>query len=215
MFLLFLAAAGFGFAVRQPNQTQNEDGRTVQQKIECFDGAGGQGLSQVFADAITDLGKYSFDEKISSCCVTGTWILYTDADFNTGNQGAAMYWTYGDNTCLDIPDDFNNQASSLRFAGSRADWCFPSINIYSGPYFSGESNWYFKDTSNLGSIPAQSLIVNSGSAWTIYEGENYQGRAVCVYPKEGGNCLPEVYFDYFVIGSIRRGCSEEVIKDHY
>ena len=69
--------------------------------------------------------------------------------------------------------------------------------------------------SNLGSIPAQSLIVNSGSAWTIYEGENYQGRAVCVYPKEGGNCLPEVYFDYLVIGSIRKGCSEYVIKDYY
>eukprot|EP00091_Calanus_sinicus_P011818 TRINITY_DN2667_c0_g1_i11.p1 TRINITY_DN2667_c0_g1~~TRINITY_DN2667_c0_g1_i11.p1 ORF type:complete len:171 (-),score=33.37 TRINITY_DN2667_c0_g1_i11:171-683(-) len=156
---------GFAFGEAGPGT------RAIQQRIECFDQPGGEGLSEVFTDSITDLSKYSFDEKISSCCATGTWILYADADFNTEDAGAASYWIYGDGTCLDVPDLFNNQASSLRYAGSRADWCFDSLNLYYGPYFNGyESEWIFKDTPDIGSVSAQSLIVSGGSSWTLYEG---------------------------------------------
>ena len=181
-------------------------GQAIQQQLECYDGAG---LTTVFPDAISDLGKYGWDDKIISCCVTGTWILYTDTEFNNQDQGQPMYWTYGENTCLDLPDQFKNQASSLRYAGSRADWCFPSINLYYGPFFSGsESGWYFKDTPSLGDVvDVQSLIVSGEGAWTLYEGENYEGLSVCVFPNSEGACLPQVYFDYFIIGSIRKGCN--------
>ena len=181
-------------------------GQAIQQQLECYDGAG---LSTVFPDAITDLGKYGWEDRITSCCVTGTWILYAGTEYNSQeqDQGQPVYWTYGDHTCLDLPDQFKNQASSLRYAGSRADWCFPSINLYSGPYFSGSSDWFFKDTPSLGLVVAvQSLIVSGDGAWTLYEGENYEGLSVCVFPSSEGACLPQVYFDYFIIGSIKKGC---------
>ena len=187
--------------------------RAIQQQLECFTQGGGGGLSEVFIDAISDLEKYSWDDKISSCCATGSWLLYTDKEYNNEREGVAMYWIYGENTCLDMPDRFNNQASSLRYAGSRADWCFPSINLYYGQYFSGvDSAWYFKDMPSLGSLAVQSLIVSGDSAWTLYEGENYSGRSVCLPPSTSGACLPAVYLDYLVIGSVKKGCYGDTLE---
>merc|ERR1719312_748205 len=74
-------------------------GQAIQQQLECYDGAG---LSTVFPDAITDLGKYGWEDRITSCCVTGTWILYAGTEYNSQeqDQGQPVYWTYGDHTCL-------------------------------------------------------------------------------------------------------------------
>ena len=204
MFRNFLVILHFGLTFSQHSQ----DEKAIQQKIECFDQLGCLGLSETFPDAISDLADYSFDEKISSCRATGSWILYADLNFNSEDVSMASYWIFGEDICLDVPDLFDNQASSLRFAGSKADWCFASINLYYGPYFSGyESEWIFKDQSSLGSIGAQSMIVSGSSAWTLHQLEDYQGQAVCVYPSTVGAYLPEFYTNYgMVVGSIRKGC---------
>ena len=199
MHLAYLLTFYFGFTIG-----------AIQQKIECFDRLNGEGVPATYTDAIKNLGDYSFNEKITSCCATGSWILYADSYYNNRDASAPSYWIYGENNCKNVPDWFDNQASSLRFAGSKADWCFDSINLYYGPNFSGNrSEWFFKDKSSLGRMRAQSLIVNGDSPWTLYQLENYQGRSVCVYPSRSvtGACQPAFYkYYYAVVGSIRKGC---------
>ena len=47
------------------------------QKVTCYDGKGQTGESlDLVTGAIADLGwGYNFDDKISSCCFQGIWIL--------------------------------------------------------------------------------------------------------------------------------------------
>ena len=181
----------------------------IQQHLKCYTKAGGEGQAKVFTDAHSDLANYTpWDDSISSCCGTGTWILHADKKYNNHYQDtAAVYKIYGHKICVNIPEELDNQVSSLRYAGSKADWCFPSLNLYYGPSFSGvDYAWYFKDMSNLGSVAVQSLVVNGDSAWTLYQAENYLGMSVCVLPNSTGACLPNFYTDTFVIGSIKKGC---------
>ena len=193
----------------------NSSTKAIQQKIECFDGLNGEGSSEIFIDAITDLDKYGWDDRISSCCATGTWILYAESNFNNDQIGAASYWIYGDQICLNLPDGFGGEVSSLRFAGSRADWCFDSLNLYNGRYFSGaESVWVFHDISKLDKVPVESLIVNGGSAWTLYEEENYLGDSVCLLPNIAGGCSPQVYVEIpslVRVSSARKGCFSHTV----
>ena len=58
------------------------------QKVTCYDGKGQTGESlDLVTGAIADLGwGYNFDDKISSCCFQGIWILYEDAAYNIDNH---------------------------------------------------------------------------------------------------------------------------------
>ena len=166
----------------------------------------------MFTDFHSDLAKYTgWDNKISSCCGTGSWILHVDKKYNNHYQDtAAVFKIFGLKICVNIPEELDNQVSSLRHAGSKADWCFPSINLYYGLHFSGvDSDWYFKDMSDQGRVTVQSLVVSGPSAWTLYQAENYLGRSVCVFPNSSVSCLPNFYTDTFIIGSIKKGCIED------
>merc|ERR1712142_830863 len=80
-------------------------------------GGGGDRIRAI--DYIPALRNYNFDNRIGSCCFTGTWLLYGEENYNSYNTGAANWWAYGDNYCLDVPAAFDNQASSLRFTRRR------------------------------------------------------------------------------------------------
>ena len=53
-------------------------------KITCYDGKGQTGEDlEVLAGFIGDLSwGYRFDDKISSCCFLGIWMLYEDSYYN-------------------------------------------------------------------------------------------------------------------------------------
>merc|ERR1712198_488472 len=105
---------------------------------------------------------YNWDNKITSCCFTGLWILYAEQNYNRASTGSSNWWAYGDYSCLDAPTPFNNVASSLRYAGGPADWKANTLSM----------NFYDK---------AKSLIVTGCQPWTIYEDNDYKGKAMCVW----------------------------------
>ena len=60
---------------------------------------------------------------------------------------------------------------------------------------------------------AASLIVTGCEPWTIFEGQTYQGHAICVFPGSEGSCTPGFYPNSrslstlgYSVSSVRKGC---------
>jgi hypothetical protein len=66
-----------------------------------------------------------------------------------------------------------------------------------------------------------SAIVTGCSAWTVYEGSNYQGRCQCLYPSDQQNCYPGFYKTLEglsnQISSVRRNCycNKKILPDNH
>jgi len=183
------------------------------QQLDCYDLNNGGGSSYRFTDYTPNLGRYNWDNKISSCCFTGIWILYAEQNYNKASTGSSNWWAYGDFTCLDTPTPFNNIASSLRYAGA-PDWKADTLSLYFNDYFIGDEEYMNKDVGQL-SYPdrARSIIVTGCSPWTVYEDVNYRGKAMCVWPSDTTQCTPGLYPTSSTLGSlsdnissIRKGC---------
>ena len=184
------------------------------QLLTCYDYSGGGGDSVRATDYIPALRNYNFDNRISSCCFTGTWILYAEENYNGYATGASNWWAYGDNSCLDVPSQFDNVASSLRFTGAPDDWKYSTLNVYFNDYFIGDEEFTYNDMPQFNyDNRARSVIVTGCQPWTLYQYNNYQGRAMCVYPKDTSTCEPGLYPTGSSLGSLsgdvssaRKGC---------
>ena len=175
--LLLLASSllvAVASAVRPPYDLTAKSAATAQ-SLDCYDyvSYGGDRVSAI--DYIPALAGYNFDNRISSCCFTGVWILYTNEDYNEMSPGAANWWAYGNNYCTNVPTQFDNQASSLRFTGAPDGWEFDVLNLYFKDFFVGGEEFLYSDAAQLNyDNQAQSLIVTGCSPWTIYQYSNYQ-----------------------------------------
>merc|ERR1712241_716081 len=199
--------------LRSLNLTETRD-KASSQTLTCYDYSGGGGDSVRAIDYIPALRNYNFDNRIGSCCFTGTWILYGEENYNSYNTGAANWWAYGDNYCLDVPAAFDNQASSLRFTGAPDDWKYDTLNLFFNDYFIGDEEFTYNDMTQLNyDNRARSIIVTGCSAWTVYQYDNYQGQAACMFPADSSQCSPGFYPTSASLGSlasdissVRRGC---------
>jgi len=204
------------------NQTRT---KASSQTLTCYDYMGGGGDSVRAIDYIPALRSYNFDNRIGSCCFTGTWFLYAEENYNGYNTGAANWWAYGDNYCLDVPAAFDNQASSLRFTGAPDDWKYDTVNLYFNDYFIGDEEFTYNDMTQLNyDNRAKSIVVTGCSSWTVYQYNNYQGRAMCLFPSDSSQCTPGLYPTSASLGSlasdissVRRGCyaKEKVYPVNY
>merc|ERR1712066_462675 len=179
--------------LRSLNLTETRD-KASSQTLTCYDYSGGGGDSVRAIDYIPALRNYNFDNRIGSCCFTGTWILYGEENYNSYNTGAANWWAYGDNYCLDVPAQFDNQASSLRFTGAPDDWKYDTLNIYFNDFFIGDEEFTLIDMPQLNyDNRAMSVIVTGCSPWTLYESDHFTGSAMCVFPSSSTDCTPGLY----------------------
>jgi len=184
------------------------------QVLTCYDFSSGGGDSVRAIDYIPNLGSYNFDNRISSCCFTGTWILYAEQNYNGYSVGSANWWAYGDNACMDTPAQFSNVASSLRYTGAPDDWKYPTLNIYFNDYFIGDEEFTYNDMPQFNyNDRSRSIIVSGCQPWTVYQYTNYQGRAMCLFPSDTSLCTPGLYPTSNNLGSLagdvssaRRGC---------
>ena len=88
IFFLFVPfAAADGFEGKNETFVQNRYG--VKQFIRCFDQFNGYGNVVEAKYPISDLWDYNFDNRISSCCFTGFWLLYQDVNFNKYNPNVS------------------------------------------------------------------------------------------------------------------------------
>lgn len=165
--------------------------KATSQVLDCYDYTS-QGGDRVRAiDYIPALSNYNFDNRISSCCFTGIWLLYAENDYNDRDLGGANYWAYGNNFCTSVPAQFDNVASSLRYTGAPDGWEYDVLNLYFNDFFIGGEEFMYQDAPQLNyDNRAKSVIVTGCSAWTIYAGTNYSGDSMCVWPKDTSNCYP-------------------------
>jgi len=192
----------------------SRSGVKTSQSLTCFSRAQGEGNILRATDYIEDLTRYNFDNQARSCCVTGVWVVYGREGYNKRYPTEPNWWVYGADYCTDVPRGFENKASSIRFVGAPDDWKYDTLNLYFENYFIGEEEFMYDDKSVLQhDNRAKSIIVTGCSGWTLYQYDNYQGYAICVYPSDISTCNPGFYSTSTKLGmmagqvsSVRRGC---------
>ena len=211
---IVLNSKSFYTIKEKPNRLSLNQSRTDVQTINCYDFNNSGGTRLRSTDYIPDLRQHDFDNKIGSCCLTGIWILYAEDEYNSYNTGAANWWAYGDNFCADMPVQFDNQASSLRFTGAPDDWNYDTLNIYFNNYFTGDEEFTYEDNPQLNyNDRAKSLIVTGCTPWTLYDGDHFTGESMCVFPNSASECTPGFYPMERALGSLagrvssaKKGC---------
>jgi len=186
---------------------------THRQTLTCYDYYNG-GDSVVATDYIEDLRKYNMYNRISYCCFTGIWVLYSDVEYNAGDVNGASWWAYGDNYCTPVPPLFDNAAKSLRFTGAPDDMRYDTLNLYFEENFIGMEEFMYHDKPALNyDNRAKSIIVTGCGPWTIYQYDNYRGLSACVFPGDITKCDPGFYPTsqhlgelFLQVSSAKRGC---------
>ncbi|XP_042889470.1 uncharacterized protein LOC122264574 [Penaeus japonicus] len=181
-----------------------------------------------FNDYVHELGTYDFDNTIESIRETGMWMYYDNINYNT-DQAGWVFWASGIDFCGNVPTQYANTASSLRYAGSPYSLDDETWTVYSGQSFTGHEHMGYKDASSLGSLGDQvsSIIIVGKSAWTFYDGTDFHGtNSVCLRPNfefdldsQGRVLHVGIYptpSDFHIsdnnIESVRKGCwSERVV----
>eukprot|EP00095_Tigriopus_kingsejongensis_P011353 maker-scaffold383_size189472-snap-gene-0.40 protein:Tk11353 transcript:maker-scaffold383_size189472-snap-gene-0.40-mRNA-1 annotation:"mrna-decapping enzyme 2" len=87
-------------------------------QLSCSDGFNQVGDSVVLVNNAVDLRQFAFDNRASSCCFQGIWILFDLPNYNALNFNAVMYSGWGENMCVNFDGGFNNRASSARVGGA-------------------------------------------------------------------------------------------------
>ena len=181
----------------------------------CFErelNQGGETLRII--DYTSDLGPFRWDNRIRSICVTGIWIVYSDANYNTANPGATNMWAFGNEHCLNVPAGFENKASSMRYTGVPDAWTSSSINFYYHEYFIGGEEYSYVDYPQLSyNDNTKSIIITGCEPWTVYADRNYLGNCKCLVPASTTKCTPGFYSTESSLGymarsisSARKGC---------
>jgi len=187
----------------------------TKQTVKCFDQFNGYGNSLTLKYPVSDLWTYNWDNKISSCCFTGFWLMYEYRDYNQFNSNGMVYYGYGLDHCRNMNDgypSFNNKASSIRSVGALEGYKYDSLTLYEKSTFAGYelksfgSQWII-DQSYFG----RSAAITGCTAWTLYSNVNFGGSCVCLYPSDQNNCEVGLYKNLPLniqnsVASVRRGC---------
>ena len=201
-------------ATNRTTRLFKEDPRFVDQFADCYENSNQGGQRLHIDDYYSDLSLYNFNNRISSCCFTGIWLLYADANYNAYNTAAHNMWAFGDNHCMNVYSGFERTASSARYTGITDAWTEDSLNLYYNEYFIGGEEYSLVDipqtTNNDGT---KSIIVTGHTDWTIYANRNYSGNCKCVSPADKIKGTPGFYSTESSLGymarsisSARKGC---------
>ena len=211
--ITFVTVLGFGLAVAslgnilQPRSIPDSRLKVSSQKLSCYVRDEDRDSFNA-TDYIPDL-----DSKISSCNISGIWILYDKENY----EGSTSFWMYGYKYFVNLPTEFENKVGSLRFPGAPDDWKATSFNIYSQELFMGEEQFAYEDIPKL-NIEAKSVIITGCEPWTVYLENNYEGASRCLFPSNVENCTPGFYPTVISINkgiadgklsSAKRGCQDE------
>ncbi|CAG0898117.1 unnamed protein product [Darwinula stevensoni] len=148
-------------------------------------------------------GRYVTDNVVSSACVTGVWIFYSEYSYNYQNVGA-VEWIYGDDYRSNLKT-VGNQVSSLRYAGDSKDWKASTITLYEFDLFAGKEYYESGDSTEVPSemTTVRSFIVTGQGFWTLYASKNFNGNGICVGAQPGNYAGFAPDLNAFGIGTVR------------
>ena len=78
------------FNVTSPGEKIAEKYGT-KQTVKCYDQFNGYGNSLELKYPVSDLWTYGWDNRISSCCFTGFWLMYEYKDYNQFNPNVRPF----------------------------------------------------------------------------------------------------------------------------
>ncbi|XP_045624276.1 uncharacterized protein [Procambarus clarkii] len=202
--------------------------RAWEAEIRCYASTNKNGEWFEFNEPVPNLASFSFDNTVESVTVTGMWILYQEPDYNTQVSGS-VFWLDGIDFTADVPSQYANMASSLRYAGSPFQLNEDSWTMYTGQGFTEDTLYGASDMPSLGRLSADvsSIILTGTSAWTFYQGESYTGGGVCLRPDTHHHNTLFKSFDVGIfptsaefnlqdnsIRSVRKGCYSEAVAPY-
>ncbi|XP_063600434.1 uncharacterized protein LOC134776608 [Penaeus indicus] len=153
-------------------------------ETRCFADQNQHGEWFDFNGYAPDLAVYHFDNTIESVRETGMWMYYDNVEYNT-HQAGQVFWASGIDFSGNVPAQYANMATSLRYAGSPYSLEDETWTVYSGEAFTGHELKGFEDAASLGSLgdDVSSIIIVGQSAWTFYDGRDFHGtNSVCLRP---------------------------------
>ncbi|CAG0905444.1 unnamed protein product, partial [Darwinula stevensoni] len=147
------------------------------------------------------------DNAISSACVTGIWILYSEPSYNFEGFGA-VEWGFGLGYCWNLgPAD--NVVSSLRLVGYSTNYMANTITLYNHIMFMGEQYFGTTDSPNVQMNDINSIIITGASDWTVYTLPDFLGPSACFSVQAGtfvGLYLDLSELEINSVRSFREGC---------
>lgn len=171
-------------------------------QIEIYKDVNFGGRSVSLNEDVENLKNYGFNDEVSSCkVISGTWILYKDANFQ-GDSSILSKGNYQTPSAMNFPND---SLSSLRHF---PDVSGPTILLFADINYRGRMVTLTGADSNLGSIDfndsASSAIVLNGT-WILYKDYDFKGTRWVLSSsggdkKDGRYPLPN-YFDNDAISS--------------
>ncbi|XP_037800247.1 uncharacterized protein LOC119595148 [Penaeus monodon] len=191
-------------------------------ETRCFADQNQHGEWYDFNEAVPDLSPYHFDNTIESIRETGMWMYYENVEYNT-HQAGLVFWASGIDFSGNVPGQYANMATSLRYAGSPYSLNDETWTVYSGEAFTGDELMGNNDAASLGYLgdDVSSIIIVGQSAWTFYDGRDFHGtNSVCLHPNlkfrsdfDGRSLHVGIYAtptDFHIsdnnIESVRKGC---------
>merc|ERR1711970_611072 len=183
--------------------------------LEVYSGTGQEGASATVYDYNHNLADIGFDDLTSSVCGEGVWILYENMNYNNSHHhGWTQVFASGTYSCDNLPVTRENQASSVRYAGT-GDLNDDTLTIYHSHNYGGGEVMFIREEPFLGDYnnEGSSLIITGESSWTVYEHPGYKGDAICLEPYPiGGDYsfgawnVEDIGMTHNVISSVQKGC---------
>merc|ERR1719244_233832 len=204
-FLLLSLVAGLAAA---------QTGAPAENYLELYTQVEQVGASITITEYQHDLSVLGFDNLARSVCGQGVWILYAGVNYEAHRDGWDDVLAFSDYQCQNLPVTWQNEASSVRYAGT-GDLDDETLTVYHGHSYSyGEIMFireepFFGDYNNEGS----SLIITGESAWTVYSAPGYHGTGICVQPWPIGNgkfmgmwTVEDIGLENNEMSSLQKGC---------
>lgn len=131
------------------NQMQTDRSLAQYQYMTCYDYFGQGGSSYRVTDYISDMYSTGWNDRFSSCCYYGVWVLYEDRDYNERNTNAVAHAGWGENFCEDFDSAFNDRASSTRFIGAPDGYKYSTLSLFQYKGYMGLEQYTYGDQPNL------------------------------------------------------------------
>merc|ERR1712156_475802 len=94
--------------------------------------------------------------------------------------------------CVDLPESFDNQVSSVQCAGGRDG--IPAFDVFSSENYTGYEQMTYDNIDKIYIGHPKSFLMTGCQPWTVYPHKYFEGEGVCIKPntegKIGQECQP-------------------------
>lgn len=178
VFVAFLAllgassVSGIIFLIETP--LRHSFSPAAQTTVTVYTEFGQGGTSETFngnCPSLSSCGSGTMDNSIYSVCVfAGTWVFYSEPNYNPAGLSGAMWGAGGGEHCFDI-ELIEGTISSMKYIGNPNNMHADSLSFWEHGWMQGqevytETDWPAFDAPWTDAV--DSIAVTGPSGWTTY-----------------------------------------------